>query len=69
MNSRMFATVTAWRRRSMSMWSVFTAMLLAMVSEKMKPSCITAPLLARHRCGFIRPMGVSPMRMSPLFGS
>ena len=68
MNSLMFATLTACLSRSMSGCSVPTAMLFAMVSENMNPSCITAPLLALHRCGFIIPSGVSPSLMLPLPG-
>ena len=66
--SRMFATFTACSSFSIFGSSSPTAMLLAMESENIKPSCITAPLFARHKWGLIFSMGMSPNRIVPLLG-
>lgn len=48
MNSRIFAISTAYSRRSLSIMLPSGAMLLAMVSPNMNPSCITTPQCLRH---------------------
>ena len=68
MKPRIFATVTACSRRSLSTTSSPGAMLLAIVSEKIKPSCMTEPVLLRHTCGFRFLREVSPILTSPLLG-
>ena len=43
-------------------------MLLAIVSEKIKPSCMTEPVLLRHTCGFQVPEGGIADPHVPLVG-